>query len=318
MKVWVLCAASLLARLSAQEAKAETLRDLLSRSGIPSISFSQAELAEEVQGVFAEENNRVFLAYIHLQGEQFTGPVSVNEYDSSRSSMHRATLGIKQDDVCAGSFGDLSFFKNFTIISTQINPSAGCLLVVDRNLKLSSTLYGFAPVEVAPGVLVLVESLIHSAPVHPERLQAANLAKGKTLELYPPASDILRARLIAEHAKHMPPQQVCEAMNDPCDPKLFDETIDAITPEGKGRFTFVATQAASHFLKADAEGETVVSQSIRYIYQLDQGTWKYCEQEIGSAPAESRSKPLKGQSCEPNLAVVSDLTTAGYNPFFKP
>jgi hypothetical protein len=222
----------------------------------------------------------------------------------------RSTLPTSPDDMCGGSVLGFDFFGVYTLVSTHINPSAGCLLILDTDLKLVHTLYGFDPVEVAPEGIVIIENMIHFAPVHPERLQFADLATGKMQELYPPKGDVLRAKLARENKREMPSHDTCARMDDPCNPQLFDEDILSLTSDGKGQFAFIATQFANHATQADTPPETVTSQAVFYLYKLVQGSWRYCEREADASEASSGShldlKAAVGR-CRPSMAVVADL-----------
>ncbi len=125
------------------------------------------------------------------------------------------------DDVsndCGRQPDGISFIEEFIVLSSSLTPSAECLQLFDKKLQLHSTLYGFGPVLVAPGQIVMIENMIHFAPVHPERLQLVDLHSGAIQELYPPKNDQAREHLAGEHARHMPSKELCMSMNDPCAP----------------------------------------------------------------------------------------------------
>ena len=298
---------------------AETLRELLLASHIPVTSFSDSELTGNVNGTTSSRAQITLVVYRALSGEMLSGPVQLVRYDKSSGHVYRRKLQESQEDVCAGSVGDPNFIGEFTLLSTSISPSAECLLVLGKRLELVRTLYGFSPVEVAPETVVLTENMIHFAPVHPERLQIADLRHGTTQELYPPKADALRAQLAREHAKHMPADETCMRMNDPCDPEMFDEDISALQTDGKGRFSFIANQSASHSTEEGKSPDIVASQVVLYVYARSEKGWLYCEQRLpGSDEQPNVSFDDAVTRCTPGLPVVPDGSTAVYNPFLKP
>ncbi len=100
-----------------------------------------------------------------------------------------------------GSFESIYLIGEFTLVSTSVSPSAECMFVFNKELRPLQTLFGFGPVEVEPHQIVFIEYMIHFAPVHPERLQLADLLTGKTAELYPHQRRCSSYRLITEHDK---------------------------------------------------------------------------------------------------------------------
>ncbi len=294
-----------------------TLRQFLSDQSIPAESFSKAELEAEIQGLATKHGEQTIAAIQHLSGELLIGPIDLVEYEPDHPVL-RSTLPTDPDGMCGGSVLGFDFVDGYTLVSTHINPSAECLLILDNNLKLANTLYGFDPVEVARDSILIIENMIHFAPVHPERLQLTDLLTGKTQELYPPKGDLLRTKLARENKRQMPSQATCMQTNDPCNPQLFDEDIRSLATDEKGQFAFIAEQSASHATKAATPPEIVASQAVFYLYKLVQGSWRYCERAADASEASSGS-PLDWNAalarCQPTLAVVPDLSTAGNNPF---
>ncbi len=119
----------------------------------------------------------------------------------------------------------------------------------------------------------------------------------------------------------MPPQALCTANDEACDPDMFNETIRAFTSDGHGRFAFVATQEASHVMKEGEAPETVASQDVLYVYQKRGSGWRYCQVALQGSEVESTSQKLRSefestiQRCTPNRIVFPDLKTQKYNPF---
>lgn len=303
--------------------RGETLKEFLMRNHVPIGSFSRTELMQAVQGLGKSDGQKMVLAYVAIEGGVVSGPARLLKYDASSGTLFSQQTPLKKEDVCSGPIEHIYLFGEVNLVSTGISPSAECLLVLDRALELRKVLYGFGPVEVAPGLVVITENMIHFAPVHPERLQLADLARGATMELYPAQGDALRERLIAAHATQMPPQAVCALMNDPCDPAIFDEEIQQLGTDGEGRFAFVVSQSASHALAPEQIPVTFTAQTVLYVYRRGRDGWSYCEEEIPEGQRVPIVNALHSdfdrvaRGCATTFAVQPDMSTASFNPFLN-
>lgn len=301
--------------------RAETLREFLKTSGIPDNNFSKAELDKEVNGAVGNNQQIVLAAYVRVEGDQLTGNPRLVRYDRDSGAILRSEVKPEDEDMCCGSPEDINLIGDFAILSFHSNPSAETMLVLGKDLKLVTTLYGFNVREVAPGQVVFIENMVHFAPVHPERVQFADLRTAKTKELYPPQGDALRAAFAREHARHMPPHATCEKSDDPCRPDLYDEDIDFVDTDGHGAFSFTVHRDALH---ATAEGQppdAVASEAALYRYAANGNAWLYCEEKLSDT--EAKSLAPSGHSgdaatkarCTPTLPVTPDMSTANFSPF---
>ena len=307
----------------ASSLSAETLRELLDGSHVPTSKWTSLELAERVQGAVGKRGQETWVAYRILDGELSAGPLRAALYNSQNNAVRRQDKLLNEADVCVTSPEELKFVGEFALISTSISPSAGCILVVSKSLSLQQTLYGFAPVEVAPGTVALIESMRHFAPVHPERLQLGELQARTVTELYPPKDDLLRTRFIAENAKHLPDADTCMQENISCDAQQFDEDIEGLNSDRQGHFAFLAIQAATYRPESPT-GDEGLSQTVLYIYAKSISGWLFCEQEVPANELDDVRKKLAAgfdqvaSRCSPKQKVVPDMSTAGANPFLKP
>lgn len=303
---------------------AKTLKDSLVSQGIPITSFSQAELAANVQEVVTFSDSRQEELAYTVGSDINSGPVHVIAFNKTSRTALKTALPTDPTDVCSGSLDGIMKVGDFTLISTDISPSAQCVHVLDEHLAPTQILYGFGPTGLGVDKVVFTENMIHFAPVHPERLQLTDLRHRTTMELYPPSGDALRAKLARANAEHMPSASVCAKSDDPCDPKLFDEDI-AIAAGGNDHFALVADQLASHALAANTEPVTFASQWVLYLYARAGSGWLYCEREV--TQADGSALALKSSSaspswfgdvqnrCTPSLPVAPDMSTAIMNPF---
>lgn len=317
--VWVIIATPLL--------RAMTLKELLLEQHIPSDSFSSGELNQTVgDTILLTGNNVLEVAYEVLGANSAIVSAHVVKYDKQSRVLQRSTLETGRLDVCLGAFSGMATVGEFILVTTHISPSAGCIIALDDRLDQKATLYGFGPTPVAPDGVLLIENMIHFSPVHPERLQFANLKRGNTTELYPPKGDAMRAKLARENAAHMPTPEICMKMNDPCNPHLFDEDILGITTGTGGRFALIVNQSASHVTAQGESPVVVASQAVLYIYEPVHHGWKYCEAAINHEQAMKWARASQERTwhfgdtagrCTPNLPVLPDMTTAVMNPFSK-
>jgi hypothetical protein len=308
--------------LLAISSRAETLRDVLKTGGIPEDKFTKAELDQEVNGWARHADQVVVAVYVRLKGEMLTGNPQVVRYERNRGVIQRAEVKPEDEDFCCGSPGDIEFAGDFIILSFHIKPSAEAMLVLGKDVKQVTTLYGFNVREVLPGQIVLIENMIHFAPVHPERLELADLHTGARTELYPSQGDALRAAFASEHKKRMPPRLTCEKMNDPCTPELYDEDIEFAGEDGHGNFAFTVHRDAVHATAEEQPPNSIASEAALYRYSWNGNAWLYCEEKLSDREVQSLT-PAPGKigetstrlGCTPNLPVTPDMSNADYSPF---
>jgi hypothetical protein len=311
--------------LSTYCAGAQTLRDFLATNNIPSASFGDVELATPMQGISKSDKDRTVIAFrnaaVEQKGSHLVGPVQVMQYDRVNDAALRSQLPLKDGDECDGTIEDVYFVTGFMMVGMTTSPSAGCLFVLGTDLQLTQTLHGFAPVEVMPDLVVVTESMRHFAPVHPGRLQLADLSKRTVSEIYPAKGDALRARLAQENEKHMPAKEVCMRTNDPCEAGTFDEDIHAAATDRKGHFAFIVDQAALHATQEGRPPNTVAAQKVFYLYARTGDSWVYCQDDLKGVDVEALDDGMQANflraldRCTPALPVVPDMSTAEYNPF---
>lgn len=313
----------LLLMWSAALCRGQTLQEVLISLHIPISLFNPAELLEAVQSSVARDPQRVTLAYQKMSGELLSGQPELVEYSKSDGEVRRSHDSGNSNDECSGSILGVQYVGDFTFVATHINPSAGCILVFDKNLVARKPLLGFDPVEVDSNLIVIEEDTVHFSSAHSARLQSVELLHGAPREVYPPLGDRLRKRLIAENAAKMPSAAICARMNDPCLPEIFDEDIRALTTNGKGIFAFLALQSASHALAPEEEPVTVAEQMVLYVYQRAPGGWRYCEEEIPRGKESSLEGSLSSDfasvvdRCGPSLPVTEDLSTVSNQLFLN-
>lgn len=297
---------------------AESLRDGLRQAGIPQTNFTSAELNQEINSTSATNGPLTYLAYVRVgPGNELTGLPQIVRYDSATSKVVRKALDAGDPEECCGSPLDIEFTKSYLLISFHDTPSADTTLVVDHDLRLIEILFGFEFEELAPDQVVFIENMIHFAAQQPERLMFVDLPTGHTEELYPSKGDALRDAFIRENAQHMPPQSECMQANDPCNPNVFDETIEFLSA-ASDEFAFDVSWDGGH-PGMDGNGQQdMPSQTAIYKYRRIAGQWRYCDIEWHApqaAPGQRRASPTATDAtCNPTLPVVAD-TSGLLSPF---
>ena len=291
--------------------RAQTLREILRANSIPEKSFTSSELDGNVNAAAAAKRDRVLVVYMRVdKNNMFTGDPQLVQFSRDSGDVVRTEIKPEDTNLCCGSPLGIDFFGEYVVLSFHFNPSASTMLVLDKNLKLVTTLYGIDVREVLPGQLVFIEDMIHFAPVHPERLELADLRSGKRVELYPPQGDAMREAFAQEHARRMPAANVCAQMNDPCRPELYDEDIEFADNDRGGNFAFTVHRDASHATAPGQPPGSVESAAALYRYAWNGQGWMYCEEGL----PEGSPKNGKGE-CTPNLPVKADMSNADFSPF---
>jgi hypothetical protein len=289
----VLLAAGLLA---AANVRAETLRQVLQQNGIPISGFLPAELQAQVSSSAADSNaEAVFLAYPAERGEEMIGPpLSVVVYHrTTRKVVRRAIAPGETSDECTGSVLGISEQAGYILVETHINPSASCTMVLDADLRVRHTLFGWSVARLGTAGVLLEEDEVHFAPVHPLRLEVFDLAGGRRQEVYPPDGDALRAQFSRELRPHLPSDSWCREHNHPCDASSFDEELgEAVFADAAGtKFGLIVTYDAGGF--GEDAGRVIGSRSVLYIYRRSADSWTYCQERLSENEVESRQRRLK-------------------------
>jgi hypothetical protein len=321
MRIFCLMTAFLWLALSST---GQTLGDLLHSAGVPAAGLAKAEIEESINGTNAVSGQYVYVVYVLVKGDLISGYPHLLRYDTKTGAILRSNLQLGEKDECCGSPLGIEFVSGYLILSFHDNPSASTVVVLDKKLAFVELLYGFGVHEIAPNQIVLTENMIHFAPVQPERLQFVDLRTGAAAELYPPKDDLLRKRFAQEHRLHMPTEETCREMNDPCDPEMYDEDISVLGADGRESFALIAYRDALHAIHKEETPVRVASDSALYLYLRGRGGWLYCEEPISQDEArdliadDANGYARVKARCTPNQPVVPDLTTSEFNPFPAP
>ena len=319
LRALLLLGASLL--LSAPS-RAETLREVLLQNNIPAAALAPSALDARVSsGAAAQSGDWSYVAYPSVAADETLGPpLHVVGYNrATQKLLYRAVASQETSDECFGDVWDIHGQGGFVLVTTHINPSALCTVVLDADLRVRQTLFGWPVAPLGTSQVLLEDDEVHFAPVHPLRLQVVALDSAQAKEVYPPDGDALRAAFSRDLSQHLPPESWCQEHDHPCDPAQFDEGIagDAASDAAGAQFAFVVTYDAASF--GDDADRLVGARSALYVYRKTAKGWAYCQEPLPGAEAQARQKLLKTnfEAATSGCTKSSDVTVKPADSAFQ-
>lgn len=220
---------------AARADEARTLREALAAEGISVEGASLANLDKKItSGATLNDANQFLIAYYLDDGSGLLkAPLYLDRLDRKSKSWTGGALRKGDshpeatDSNCYGAVLDISSLLDRYVLETHINPSAGCALIVSRDLKLEATLYGWVLGHFEDGTIIFHRSQIHFATVHPAEIAVYLQKTKKDFTIFPPQSGTpVRTALTAELRDfYRSRQEYCAKANDPCDPAEFDSSL---------------------------------------------------------------------------------------------
>ncbi len=177
-------------------------------------------------------------------------------------------------DLCAGSVLAIRHVAGHVLVSTHINPSAGCELVFSEQFELQASLTGWLIANLRSDQFLLHENEVHFASQHALSLKIADLAHRKITKIYPPERDRMHSEYVGRLRSHMPPRQWCIETDSICDPSSFNCDLDgavAVSPD-LNTFGFIVEFNAGGF--GPAAESAVPSERVAYVYRWNGGSWR--------------------------------------------
>jgi hypothetical protein len=231
--VQLLCCAAFVAA-EAQE-QTGTLRAALHEEGLPLDSPNLPNLDQKItSGAELDTAEQFAIAYYLDDGSgTLNPPLHILRFDRKARVWQKGEVGSAPGpdvvaDPCYGSVLDVRSFGEGLVIETHINPSAGCALLLTKELKLEFSLYGWVLDAFTDGTLLYHRSQVHFATVHPAEIAVFDTRAKKDFTIFPPKTDTpIRQRLTEELREfYKSHQDYCSKANDPCDPQMFDSALD--------------------------------------------------------------------------------------------
>jgi len=237
-KVLALFAAGLVlaALLSRAQGEEKTLREVLAAEKLPLDANTLHNLDKTItSGAELNDSEQFVIAYYLNDARGLLNPpIFVDVYDRNAGRWKSGAIGTAvakwegMDVDCFGSVLAVVAFPDSLVLETHINPSAGCELVLSRDLKLKASLYGWMVGHFGDGGIVYHRSLVHFATVHPAEIAIHDPSTGKDFTIFPhkPFQEV-RLQLTEELRDFFKTHQdYCQKANDPCDPELFDSSLN--------------------------------------------------------------------------------------------
>lgn len=140
---------------------------------------------------------------------------------------------------CLGSAMSVHRVGSFLLVGTHLSPSAQCMQVLDSELKLKDTRYGWYMSDVG-GQVVYEHGMRHFSPTHPMMLSLYDPKTKNETEVYPLRPDKQREEFI-DQLKHLAGFERCEGPNCSLMPEEFQSSIVEIASNESTRsFAFIA------------------------------------------------------------------------------
>jgi hypothetical protein len=214
---------------AAQPALPPTLGAVLAGGnlGAESRGLDQALLDARVTSVgFDADDREAVVAFFAVDGP--ATPSSLHVLRLDRPSGRWQHLAVDSQDTLGNSVNGVTRTTGALLVDTHINPSAGQLIVLSRELRVQRMLDGWKLCVLHNGMVVYHHSQIHFAPTHVLELSLFDPSTVTTTRMYPPTpdqpvrsafvrrvADAYRARgedWFREHNHHMDPAQFDSAL----------------------------------------------------------------------------------------------------------
>jgi hypothetical protein len=225
----------LLGLLGVPSSCAQTLRDAMAQRQIPLAEVNLANLDQKItSGAELDDASQFVIAYyLDDSSALLKPPLYIHRFDRKSATWQSGVLGeaaAGESQIASPCFGavlDIIPLDDQLILETHINPSAGCILIVSKDLKLLSELNGWVLGHFDDATIFYHRSQVHFATVHPAEIAAYNEKSKREFTLFPPKPDSpVRARLAAELREFFRTHRdYCRKANDPCDPETFDSEV---------------------------------------------------------------------------------------------
>jgi hypothetical protein len=288
----------------------KTLREVLAAEKLPLDAEALRNLDAKISsGAELNDAQQFVIAYYVLDATgQLNPPMYVDVYNRAagrwKSGEIRAGTEKEKgaDDNCFGSVLAVVAFSDSYALETHINPSAGCELIVSRDLKVKASLYGWIVGHFGDGGIVYHRSQIHFATVHPTEIAIYDPATGKDFNIFPRAPfQEVRLQVTRELREfYKTHQDYCQKANDPCDPLEFDSSLEGkvVTDDREHAMAFVISYDIQGYGQSDDKpgGPSEVIYVYRHVndeakMEYREMLWSEVREKAGNVPFEKLVEP---------------------------
>ncbi len=290
--------------------RAETLREALAHKNVPLDAARLKNLDRTItSGATFDDASQFVIAYYVDDGSgALKRPLFIDSYE--RKAQSWTSVGISGDgfqvslmgmnmpgDECLGSVLRIAVSKEHVFLDTHINPSAGCLLVLSRDLKVRAALYGWYLARFGDDSVVFHRSEVHFVPVHAAKIALYDLKTKREITIFPRKPDqAVRAAQIARMKDfYRGRDDWCNKNNDPCDPEWFDTSLvgEVSTVDRTHALAFIISYEQTVF--RSAEEKPSGPGRVLYVYRHvdDEARMEYRELLWPDVQAKFGDVPLK-------------------------
>jgi len=183
--------------------------------------------------VFQDAQEFLIAYYVDDGTGSLKEPLFIDRYDKGAHAWKstKITSGDPKisDSWCLGSLGSGVSIRASThgfYVGTHLNPSAGCTIVLSRDLAVQRVLTGWLLAVFGDGTVVYQRSQVHFAPTHYAEVWLYDRTRGRDLQIYPlKPYQRIRTEHINRVRRVYGNEAWCRAHNHHCDPELFDNFI---------------------------------------------------------------------------------------------
>ncbi|MGH9513460.1 MAG: hypothetical protein ACRD2U_15120 [Terriglobales bacterium] len=266
-----------------------TLADVLKQEKVPLPPAPIPRTDSRITSYAILNDDQEFLIAYYLDNPQneLRFPLLLTRFDKrTRKWSDKELTGIRMnvfgetgrgiEDDCLGSVLSIVRNNKWYCLNLHFNPSAGCLLILNRNLTVSQALGGWVAAFFNSGVLIYSGDMVHFADVHPETLFLYDPAKHKSLQIYPQKRDPFRDDFSTRLEKAINRKR-CSESNLACEPHRFTSHIDSVEVNDETKsLAFHASFETEGFLtREQAESnDKWYDDDYVYIYRIHPLQWR--------------------------------------------
>jgi hypothetical protein len=173
--------------------KEQTLLQVLAAAGLKPSPEVVKDLDQPITSYADLNDHGMFLIayYLSLPSGMLEDPLRLLSFDRKTEEWRSAQVMLGGEQIghseCLGSVLGVHAVPSAFLLDTHINPSAGCLVILDHNLAFRNALYGWYLTTLNDAQIVFQRSEVHFAAVHPAEL-GSTTSRLITKPLFSPAS----------------------------------------------------------------------------------------------------------------------------------
>jgi len=292
------------------QGEGKTLRQVLAAEQLPLDAEKLTNLDKTISsGAELNDASQFVIAYFLLDGTgRLNPPIYVDLFDRKSGQWRSGSIGEAAakweggDVDCLGSVLSIAAYADYFALETHINPSAGCEIILSREMKVKTALYGWTLGHFGDGGIFYHRSQIHFATVHPAELAFYDPATGKDFILFPhkPFQEIRLEEIKELREFFAAHPDSCQKTDDPCDPESFDSSIEGkiITGDRGHAAAFVVSYEKEGFGQDEKkpEGPAKVVYVYRHVndetkMEYRELLWSDVKARVGDVPLERLVEP---------------------------